>query len=120
MYAVELKTDIVHFAAKVLIRGPWGAKDSNEIEQENLGCYKMCTLFKETLSMNISGLSAGPVYLGCWLKENQNNEEISADMFQKEIDCERWNIPTTAGTGTSTCKYNYYNVSVSTKYEVTI
>ena len=90
LYRLELKLPFVEFAVKLLVRGPWNEKDSNIDEQRHPDCYSMCRLFHDNGAVSIGGLRARPSYLGCWLKESGNGEEIKPQMEVNVIDCERW------------------------------
>ena len=90
LYVAEYSEEDLNVSVKVLSRGPWGEKDSLIDVSSNNDCYSMCTLFRDNGTVSIEGLRARPAYLGCWLKENQNNEEIKSSMEVNVIDCERY------------------------------
>ena len=92
LYVVEYsEADLsVRARLKVLSRGPWGANDSLIDVPMNNDCYSMCTLFRDNGTVSIEGLRARASYLGCWLEENQNAEEIKPSMEVNVIDCERY------------------------------
>ena len=78
---------------KLLVRGAWGGKGAPPDEINNRDCYSMCKLFRDGSTVNIAGLRARPAYLGCWLKEAQNGEEIKSNMFGNTLDCEGYSAP---------------------------
>ena len=90
LYVVELSLASLQLGVKLLVRGPWGEKGSNNDQQRNPDCYSMCKLFRDNGTVSISGLRARASYLGCWLKESQNGEEIRSVMEANVLDCEGW------------------------------
>ena len=90
LYVVEYSDGDLSVNAKVQSRGPWGANDSLVDVSTNPDCYSLCKLFRDNATVSDKGLRARPSYLGCWLGENQNNEEIKPEMEVDVIDCERY------------------------------